>query len=634
MFARPRENWLDALDVLLVAAAIGLMAYAYSWGWELRRSAWSGTLDIRFTGDIQNARYQAHNVLRLAARRAGVDPSRLGELTFAHVFDGYRATYDAEADRADLREEYRAARVRAPRDTLRGNQLDYPPLRLAVMTLWTWNNVRNEGHVDVEYRDEPVEPLLDFNAMMTLLACGAAFLLVYDVRRGAGSRVGVSAVLAAIVACATWLSPAIVLNSHAWPQWDVWVLPGLLWSAYFAKSDRWALAGATLALFGMFKGQVFLAATPIVVWSVFANATPRDWIQFTTGALALVAIPLWLLYGRASSATVYAIVACMALLMLWNFRSIALLRCACGVLAGAAAVLWMWLVRDVNAWVWVIACTALATVLMMWPRARAGRSLWWCLAIITPLVLAVPALRAGWLPIAIASAWAIALALASRFMQRGRTGLVFGTAGLAVLLLGMAYGGSWSFVEIGFPTSRYSLMSMGANFNLPSLLYEQWDWRIDDEVLASWTIRDVLRCATMAILALAGVAMALHARRNDPRLLAAIALPMLAVYTLLPQMHERYLLYPASMAALLLALNAGGWLIWSALVCLSSALMLHSMFYVSGVPARWETWANTIMPLHPGAGFAVLVLFATVLLLAFTPGWRTRRESPARASRP
>jgi hypothetical protein len=676
---RPREQWMAALDVLLVAVAIAAMAFAYTWGLELRRTIWKESAGIRFYGDIENARNQSRNVLLLAAKRSHVDRDKLGQMSFAQVFDGYRATYDAQWDTAELRLQRRIARGRASPDAAPRPELDYPPLRLGVMTLWNWNNARGDRPIDVDYADEPVEPLLDFNAAMTLLACGAAFLLAYDVRRAAGSRAGTSAVLAAIVAGAIWLSPAVLLNAHAWPQWDVWVLPGLLWSAYFARTDRWALAGATLAFFAMFKGQVLLAAMPIATWSVLAGALPRPgWMRFATGALALVAIPLWLAFGTTSANVTYAIVAALTLLALWGMRSAPLLRFACGLLAGAASVLWIWLVIEPAGWTWVIAATVLAGAMMAWPRAPrvgdlgrarllpslgrrtalvAGRvssdrhdivsaearrepcppvavnapPLWCCLAAVTLLTLVLPVLHAGWLPVLITVVWGgFVLPLTSRWLIRGRSGVVFGTAGLVVILLGLAYGGSWAFVDVGFPTSRYVAMAMGPNYNLPVLMQSLWGWNVDDAVLTGWTYREASKAVTMAILVAAGVALAVHSKRDDPRLLAAIALPMLVVYALMPQMHERYLLYPACMAALLLAMNAGGWLIWPALTLLSCCTMLTSMISVGRSPGEWGAWLPTIAPLQPGASFTVLTILGVVMALAFTPTWRLKWEPPHR----
>jgi hypothetical protein len=594
MLDRPRDHWQAVREVLGVALAIGILAAAYAWGWTLRESIWTGTADIRFHGDIENARNQSRNVLLLAARRAGVVPERIGTLSIGQVFDGYEATYETQWDTAELRLQRRVARGRASREIEPRPELDYPPLRLAVMTLWNWNNARGDRPIDVDYADAPVQPLLDFNAAMTVLAAGAAFLLAYDVRR--------SALLSALVASSVWLSPAILLNTHAWPQWDVWVLPGLLWSAYFAKSGRWALAGATIAFFAMFKGQVLLAATPIAVWSLFAQTAPSPGV--------------WVHVGKRFAAPV---------------------RLICGLLAGAAGVLWVWLVRDNAAWTWPIACGGLATALMLWPHSRSRdiataqgfRALWWCLAAISLFTLVLPTLHAGWLPMTIALAWgAVVLPLASLYLRRGRSGIVFGTAGLTVLLLGLAYGGSWAFIHVGFPTTRYAAMAMGPNYNLPAILQGLWGWNINDAVATGWTIRDGARVLTLGLLVLSGIAMAVHARRDDPRFLAAVALPMLVVYSLMPQMHERYLMYPAGMASLLLALSVGGWITWAALTALSASLMLHCMINANGGPGRWSEWLRTIEPLAPAAGFTVLAVLVMVMYLAFTPTPRLRWEQP------
>ena len=45
-----------------------------------------------------------------------------------------------------------------------------------------------------------------------------------------------------------WLNFAVLIDAHAWPQWDVWLLPFFLGAMWAASTRRWMLAGFVFAL--------------------------------------------------------------------------------------------------------------------------------------------------------------------------------------------------------------------------------------------------------------------------------------------------------------------------------------------------------------------------------------------------
>ncbi|MFT3785584.1 MAG: hypothetical protein QM770_05395 [Tepidisphaeraceae bacterium] len=637
-----RREWLGrAWDVIGTAMAVALLVFVGRWGWERRATLWTETAPIRFHGDIENARAQARTVLRLAASitHPNENPDDvIGKLTLAETFEGYRAIYDWHLDRPvnqrvpNMRR--RDAMQLPPNDRPPIYELDYPPMRMAVMTLWTWNNARS-GELDRHYAADMTEPLRDFNASMMVIACGAALLLVHTVRRKMDSHFGTSILLGAIAASLLWANPAVMINGHAWPQWDVWVIPGTLVPLYLAYSGRWALAGAALTFFGMFKGQIFLAAIPLAVWPI---------VSLQLGSV---------------------------------------LRLACGALCGAGAVVWVWLVKDTASFTWIVTAGLAAVPIMLWPKRHRGGT-WWAIAgSLAALTIVGPALRltnaslltstllvaacvcvpalttltrgvTDWtgrtmsilvvvgalallgslwfarfeLPLFMLAAWAcVALPLSSLFMKHGRLALAFGTSAVALLFVGLALDGSWAWVDVGFPTNRHMGIALGTALNLPVLLSSFYNWRIEDPTLdAGWlfgygpamTFRTTLITASLVLLMLNGIALAIHHKRRDPRFLAAAALPWAIVYLLNVQMHERYLLYVAASTVLLVGMMpVAGTLMHAAFTFFSAILMLTVMIRSGGVPRDWQHMLEVMQPMQPSASFATVTLGAVLLVMAF-----------------
>jgi hypothetical protein len=212
----------------------------------------------------------------------------------------------------------------------RAEPMDYPPLRLLAVTLWTW-------HVQAEFRgltrfphppqmfhdpttgktrlltDEIARPLLTSNTACTAVGALEIFVLVWIwVRRGAKfdgagwgdpmlllpvAALGICAVLSrylnwtmdipnpatgpiderftslswwlfvalkfvSVVAIARflpspfrgpacgilagtffWLNPAIIIDSHGWPQWDPWSFPAFFWGGHIGFGELVADGG-------------------------------------------------------------------------------------------------------------------------------------------------------------------------------------------------------------------------------------------------------------------------------------------------------------------------------------------------------------------------------------------------------
>ena len=266
------------LALLLVALFFG--------GLQLRHYAWRKTTHLRFQRDIVNGFYWGSETLKEGRLLSPHDPPTSWR-AFAR---GYLGLYE---------------RVR--RGAYKGQyNLDYPPLRLLVMSVWT-KEVKTRYPGAEDGTPEYVEPLLIVNGCCELLTAVGIFLLVRLVLRRAGGatnsgflhryppreRATVCALLAASVA---WLEPSMILDAHAWPQWDVWILPFYLFASLAALTRRWFWCGFLLALGAMLKGQLLLVAPFFLFWPLWQ----KRWVRtghllagFITAA-AIVVSP-WLL---------------------------------------------------------------------------------------------------------------------------------------------------------------------------------------------------------------------------------------------------------------------------------------------------------------------------------------------------
>jgi hypothetical protein len=173
--------------------------------------------------------------------------------------------------------------------------LDYPPLRLAVAA--TWGHYLARHYPDSPTRDEFefYTPFLRFNQITEVFAAVAVFLLVlqWTARPGRDWR---NWTLATIAALWLWFNPAILINSHARPAGDAWIVPFFLWAIWLAGRNWWTVAGAVVGTGAMLKGQQLIIAPLFLLWPLFAgkwSAIPR-WLAGFLIAVAVVVSP-WML---------------------------------------------------------------------------------------------------------------------------------------------------------------------------------------------------------------------------------------------------------------------------------------------------------------------------------------------------
>ncbi len=252
---------LRSRQILLGLVLLALLAG----GIALRHFTWQQTTHLRFQRDIVNGFYWGSQTLAEGRR---LSPGEEGD-SWVTLARGYFGLYDR------VRKESYG----------RDYHLDYPPLRLLVMSIWA-KEVRAKFPGAEDGTPEYVEPLLTVNLFAELATALGIFLLVrLGVRRASGAtdsgllhrlpaveRGWVCGLVAASVA---WLEPSLILDAHAWPQWDCWILPFYLFAALAALTRRWFWCGCLLAAGGMLKGQLLFVAPFFIFWPLWQKRWAR-----------------------------------------------------------------------------------------------------------------------------------------------------------------------------------------------------------------------------------------------------------------------------------------------------------------------------------------------------------------------
>jgi hypothetical protein len=328
--------------VLRIFAGL-LITAIFLGGIQLRRWVGENTRHVRYQHDLVNALYWGNETLKEARRLSPDDATAKSWAGFLH---GYFALYDHVKDDA-YEDDY---------------HLDYPPLRLLLMAVWAKQvHIQFPGVEDGH--PKLVNPLLKINIVCELLSAVAIFFLVRLCVRHSSSatrsrlmsdsrlkdRASIYGIAAATVA---WLEPSMILDSHGWPQWDVWIVPFYLFAALAVLKNRWFTCGCLLAAGAMFKGQLLFVAPFFVVWP------------------------------------------------LWQKRWISALRLLAGFTATAALIVSPWLLRSPAAWIGLAAVAALSSFLVL--RHKSPYRGAWLTGIVGCAIFIIGALTGGsfaWLEI-------------------------------------------------------------------------------------------------------------------------------------------------------------------------------------------------------------------------------------------
>jgi hypothetical protein len=609
-----------ALRVLCIVAILGGLAVAIVRGIQLREWMWDYTLPVRYTNDIGHGLGVGQSVLAEArsqavARGEGSDP-----LTPRQILRGFIGTYDQiQKNTPD-----------------RNYDLDYPPLRLMVMSCfaWYWDSQGERGG----YHEELAQPLRHVNLACEAAAMVPLFFLVWLWTRrhrtsrmlstnvsmdyaalGGSSSAGarwmpltgadwpwIAGVIAVLLA---WFNLSTMLDAYAWPQWDVWLLPFYLTAMLAASTDWWALAGIAIAAGAMFKGQILFGSGVLLIWP--------------------------LARGNIGAA----------------------LRLVVGLLATTAVIVSPWMLPTQLAWVWLSGVAAAALVLT-WRGAQSGKqtmaeaslgdgspsadgrfawlTVWIVLGAAATLLTALPWLihfrtPRAWPLGVLAVAMAATLWLVPKFRDRYPGFAPCWAAALiaaAIFFAAQPFGGSWAWWDVGFqyPTRHFQMLHIGPSSNLAALFDDQYHWQLMDRVFTinlplfgpvNVLLKYLLTMIYGLTLLLCGIGAAMHDRRGSSSTLIALIAPFVLSFAILPQQHERYLLWAAVFSVAVVGISFSLTLLHLLITAISATMIFQWLGDQN--PKFSPALIRFVDGTNPGLAWMVLLIAAIYLYRAIVP---------------
>ncbi len=570
--------WMAWLLVVLVAAN------SLYYGLELRRWAWDVSTNIRFVNSVSNA------------IEWGQYANKVGVLDL----------YDQLLSRFGESGEY-AGPARFT--------LDYPPLRLLIASWWAdWakkNYPPKAEGMPILWRPDYAfnRPMLRLNIACEITATVGMFLLVYrwmrmchqrppdrwwgwNVLKNWGrdeqgtrhlhSTVGLlSATLAALL---LWFNPAVIFNAHVYPQWDVWLLPAFIFAVYFGLRNWWLGAGICVGICAMAKGQILFAFPLLIGWPLLLG----NW----AGALRLV-IGLGMGVGMITWP--------------WMLRSAESQRWMLFVALALLPLIAISLLPRGN-WKWLAARGAIGVALvamLYWPVRSMSADAREYVILVGMFVGAMAILGNRW------------------WLPASASALLVGGLALTVPLYGATL--AWYRIGTEYATRHWKHLFWCHAPNLGSILEVRFQWQFLDEVSVGWLpgfaenetmpIRHLMIAVYCILLFICVIAAVRHRRAHDERFLLAIATPFLLAYAFLPQMIERYLLWPAALLGAFAAINMGGLLLWLVLSVIGSVMMLEYMLALTRRTQEAKDLMPYLQPLFPDIGWAIMVLAITMLFM-------------------
>jgi hypothetical protein len=506
--------------------------------------------------------------------------------------------------------------------------LDYPPLRLLIIARWEkWSEREYPVKLGQQARwyraYEFTSPMIWLNNACEISGAVAMFLLVrFWLRRcgGAPHKPWLNPLYgtwpALLAGLLLWFNPAVIFNAHCYPQWDVWILPFFLLAVYFGLLNFWLMSGLCIGFVAMGKGQILLVTPALVIWQLCIGR-PGAVLRLVIGIVLAsgVVASKWLVDNDASYQWMMLVMIAVVIgLSLFFFRSWSRNSL---IAHGVALVL------------------CLGLVLWPWMHHVRPTSFGWVL-----LTLTVSCIAARFLPLRWAPTWLATNAAVALFA--------------CVPLFNTSM--DWYMVGIKGPTHNWQLLYWCQAMNLGAILQEHygWEWHQNinlDDYLSKipiphvspepvsmlqhpwinlvqflqhpWVfpMRYLMVAAFGVSLLLCGLAMAIHHRRKSPKFLFAMVAPWVLMFTLLPQMQNRYLVWAAAFSAAAAAISLEGLMLYLLIAVISIAdTAVDMMQYTSYTPLA-QKWLPLLQPLFPDVAWAVLLIAGIWLYLALTP-WR------------
>ena len=253
---------------------------------------------------------------------------------------------------------------------------------------------------------------------------------------------------------------------------------------------------------------------------------------------------------------------------------------------------------------------------------------------------------------------------------RNRPFVVAATIGAGLLLCIPLFrgGDGWLKSTFGYALDHWPYMTVGPASNIPAVFEDRFGWPHEAKEIAftipaiqrhwrpffvehqwwpavDWDIsaKTLFDSIFAFLLVLSGIAMGLQARRNDRRMLLALATPWLLFFLIPVQIHERYLVFASGVAACCIGTDVGGVLLWLFLSLCSSIMLLDVLFRnrpagadefgqnLANVaprlfsPESGQTISQYVAGTHPDMAWGLAVIALIFLYLSLTPSPRAKR---------
>jgi hypothetical protein len=568
--------------------------------------------------------------------------------------------------------------------------LDYGPLRLLVMRQWgAWQRAHHPPDPDdlFDAWQPPYwfnAPVLRFNTVLEGFAAICAFFLtrLWVVRGSAGEKHNhFHGVWQGIIAALSiWFSIDILINAHAWVQWDSWIVPWYLCACLLASLDWWFAAGIAVAIGVNLKGQMLPIAPIFIIWPLVQGRYG--------GALRWIC---GMAFGMAAIASGWLI----SYIPPDRLAALRDIQAGSDVQHYPPDLFAVHRVFDLPAAIWIfemlIAAAAVPWLLSLlvppqsppsdsrWKTILHFRPTWIAAAFIVIMAIVYwPWLlrqnRSGWYFGLLAGA---SLSAAALFLRRKALPWLLAAIAAGGLFSCIAlFHGSTAWWDCGFHygSIHWPYLFTGPVSNLPAIFQIRFGWdRNVDQIAFTlpaigthwpgffasrqwWPASDLDVTAKMffnsiygVMLLLSGIAIGIQARRNDRRMLVALVTPWIMFFVFTVQMQERYLLYGAAAAACCIGDSIGMALLGFLLTIASATMTMNCLltYHLADraafgenlsqafphifSPQSGDTMLQYLEATHPDLGWGILMIGLVFLYVSLTrsPDYRRRVENLA-----
>jgi hypothetical protein len=384
-----------------------------------------------------------------------------------------------------------------------------------------------------------------------------------------------------------------------------------------------------------FVGLITAIAAITAVWILRTpgtNPTGKHFIPGTVNANAVV----WVIY--------FALVfVAMASALWWPGK-----RAARVPVAMAIAAIIMWIIGTHTSHTFSLLGFAVLTVAAWYVDDRCTQWSWharlplgWLM--VGLLIYPVYVLANDWIAIVLIATIAMGMLLAfspRRVLPYAAAGWLAAAMLMCMPVFGTSSG--WFYSGFAYGTHHFERMANGQLDNLPELLHDEWGWDdlmepaitipkgpIADQIAITLNkvdrgvklqtgtdvglpLKYFLVCAWLVAVVLCAIGAAIHDRNRSPRFLAAIVAPWIVFFAVMTQMHQRYLLWGASLSAATAVLSPGYALLHFFLSIVSVSQELQSMMNNSLDRFNFVDYTHNavyqfIEKWHPGVAWAVLL---------------------------